>query len=639
LVAITAGCHAVSSGSAILIGAVGGGIMFGVEELFERLRLDDAVGAFPVHTAAGIWGTLAVALLGDPAALGTGLGFWDQLQVQGIGIVVTFAWAFGVGFISLWIINRVVPLRVTPEDEKIGLNVAEHGASTELIDLFQAMERQAESGDFSVRVPVEPFTEVGQIASRYNLVMGNLEASLKERDAIFENVDEGLFLLNLDLEFGAQFSAALPRIFLRESLEGRRFTDLFRQSCSQEQLQAIQDYLDLMIREDMDLAWVADLNPLSEMEIHIDDAVNGATTRILNCKFSRIYDQGRITHLMGAVKDTTAQVTLARELRESQETSRQQMERLFSVLHVEPQALSDFIVDSRAELERINEILRVDDPARTLLAKLQAIYRSMHTIKGNAAILNLGFFAAPAHQFEEKLDEILKQSEIQRSEFFPLVFMISEIQGLLGELDGLSRRLSDYSRSTADGSRDTFVRTVESMIERLSPELGKSVTLDAKEFEGERIPAEHRKALKDILVQLVRNSLSHGIESPSEREAVNKPAHGTIRLITRTVEDSLQLAVMDDGRGLAIGKLRDLALESGRWTAEEVAGWSESRIAKLIFLPGLSTADSVSHLAGRGVGMDIIRRSIHDPGGKIRTSFAPGKFTEFSILIPLRSQL
>lgn len=639
LVAITAGAHAVGSGAALLIGAVGGAIMFGVEELFEKLRLDDAVGAFPVHTAAGIWGTLAVAVFGNPEILGTGLGFWAQLQVQAVGVLATFGWAFGVGFVLLWLINKVIPLRVTPEDEKIGLNVAEHGASTELLDLFQAMESQAATGDLSVRVPVEPFTEVGQIASRYNLVMGNLEATLKERDAIFENVDEGLFLLNLDLRFGAQYSAALPRIFLREHLEGRRFTDLFGQSCSPDQLQAIQDYLDLMIQENMDLAWVADLNPLKEMEIHIDDTVKGATTRILNCKFSRIYDQGRITHLMGAVKDVTEQVMLARELRESQETSRQQMERLFSVLHVDPPALAEFIQDSNAELERINDILRIDDPAQTLHEKLQAIYRSMHTIKGNAAILDLGFLADQAHQFEERLDELLAQGDIKRSEFFPLVFMISEVQSLLIELDSLSQRLSEYSRATeaqSRDSRDTFLRTVESMIARLSPELGKSVALDAQEFEGDRIPAEHRKALKDILVQLVRNSLSHGIESPAEREAANKPIRGTIRLITRTLDDVLQLAVKDDGRGLAIEKLRAMALESGRWTSEEIASWNEAQIAKLIFLPGLSTAEETSHLSGRGVGMDIIKQSIHELGGKIRTSFAPGKFTEFSILIPLR---
>ncbi|MCR9143384.1 MAG: ammonium transporter [bacterium] len=635
LVAITAGCHAVSSGGAVFIGAVGGVIMFGVEELFEKLKIDDAVGAFPVHTAAGIWGTLAVALLGDPATLGTGLGFWAQLQAQATGVLVTFAWAFGVGYILLWIINRMIPLRVTAEDEKMGLNVAEHGASTELMDLFQAMETQAETGDLSVRVPVEPFTEVGQIASRYNSVMGNLESTLKERDAIFENVDEGLFLLDPDLQFGAQYSAALPRIFLREDLEGRRFIDLFRQSCSEEIVQAIKDYLDLMLQADMDLAWVADLNPLNEMEIHIDDTVKGATTRILSCKFSRIYDQGRITHLMGALKDVTEQVMLARELRESKETSRQQMERLFSVLHVEPAALAEFIVESNGELERINEILRIDDPTQTLQQKLEAIYRAMHTIKGNAAILDLGFLADQAHAFEEKLNQILNQSEIQRSEFFPLIFMISELRALLDELDGLSQRLIEYSQA-AEASRDTFIRTVESMIERLGPELGKSVTLDAQQFEGDRIPGEHRKALKDILVQLVRNSLSHGIESPAEREAANKPAVGTIRLITRILDDSLQLAVKDDGRGLAIEKLREMALESGRWSPEEIAGWSEAQIAKLIYMPGLSTAEEVSHLSGRGVGMDIIKQSIHDLGGKIRTSFSPGKFTEFSIQIPLR---
>ncbi len=635
LVAVTAGAHAENSGGAVAIGAIGGVLMFIGEEVLERLRIDDAVGAFPVHAVAGIWGTLAVALFGDPEILGTGLGFWDQLAVQALGVGTTFAWAFGVGLLLLFIINRITPLRVTVEDEQTGLNVAEHGASTELMDLFNALESQAKSGDLSIRAPVEPFTEVGQIAERYNIVMDSLEAALRERDAIFENVDEGLFLLGPDLKLGAQSSAALKRIFNRESLEGVDFVNLFRGSCSDEQIQSITDYLEMLLRDDMDLAWLALLNPMNELEIHVDDTEHGATTRILSGKFLRIQDpQGKITHLMGAIKDVTQQVMLARELRENQEQSRQQMERLFSVLHVEPASLAEFITESYTELDGINGVLRDDDPEVSLRAKLDAIYRGIHTIKGNAAILELQFLADQAHQFEERLQGILNEGEIQKSSFFPLVFMVSELHGLLGELEGLSDRLTEYSRKAEESGGDPFVRIVQSMIERMSPELGKQVSLDVSEFESGAIPSKYRKALKDILVQLVRNSLSHGIETPAERESANKPEAGTIRLISRMAGDTLQLAVKDDGRGLAIEKLRELALSSGRWSEAEIGTWSEAQIAKLIYMPGLSTAEEVTPLSGRGVGMDIIKQSIHDLGGKIRTSFSPGRFTEFSIQLP-----
>ncbi len=177
LVAITANCHAVSSFEAALIGAVGGLIMLAVDRLLVRYRIDDAVSAIPVHLAAGVWGTLAVALFGDPAILGTGLTRTHQFLVQLAGVLSCGLVAFGVTYVILFIINRKFPLRVDREHERMGLNVAEHNASTELIDLVTIMEAQARSHDLSLRVPVEPFTEVGQIADKYNQVMQALEDS------------------------------------------------------------------------------------------------------------------------------------------------------------------------------------------------------------------------------------------------------------------------------------------------------------------------------------------------------------------------------------------------------------------------------------------------------------------------------
>lgn len=645
LVGITASCHAVTAPYAVLIGAIGGLVMFAVEELLERLRVDDAVGAFPVHAASGIWGTLAVALFGDPEILGTGLNMWEQLGAQALGIGTCAVWAFGIGYIVLWTINKIIPLRVSAEDEKIGLNVAEHGATTELIDLFQAMDAQAQSGDLSIRVPVEPFTEVGQIASRYNTVMSSLEATLKERDAIFANVDEGLFLMDPKMVIGAQYSTALERIFQRESLALENFGTMIGRLVTPEEQQAIQDYLELMLKPDMDVAWVRDLNPMQEFEIHFDDTVRGATTKILQCKFSRIYDGKAITHLMGAVKDVTEQVMLTRKLRANEEKNKQQMERLFSVLHVEPATLAEFIEDSNTEVKNINNVLRADDPSLTLSDKLDAIYRAMHTIKGNASLLELNFVADQAHEFEERLSEMKANPELGRTDFLPLVFMMSRMQELLDELGGLSRRLTDYSASTAQdgrdagGFREAFLKSLAGVVEKLSTELGKECKLDHAAFQAEAIPQKFRKPLKDILVQLVRNSLSHGIETPDERLGAAKAACGTIQLAATILEENdqrrLSLIIRDDGRGLAIEKLRRLALESGRWSADEINGWSEAQIARLIYMPGLSTADESDKLAGRGVGMDIIKKGIQDLGGKIRTSFAPGRFTEFSILLPL----
>ncbi len=177
LVAISAGSPYVSSLSAVIIGLVAGVVMIEVTYLLEKKQIDDAVGAIPVHLGPGIWGTLAVALFGDRALLDTGLDHWEQLGVQFLGIVICFLWAFGLTYVLVRAVAKVIPLRVTPENERIGLNVAEHGKKTAMMELFETMDKQAKTEDLSLRVPVDAYTEVGQVAERYNTVMAKLEDS------------------------------------------------------------------------------------------------------------------------------------------------------------------------------------------------------------------------------------------------------------------------------------------------------------------------------------------------------------------------------------------------------------------------------------------------------------------------------
>src|SRR5262249_55923108 len=143
---------------AAVIGAVAAVVMWAAGMLLERLEIDDAVGAVPVHLAAGIWGTLAVALLGNVNAFTKADGRLEQLGIQLVGIATCCAWAFGIGYVVLSLINRVVPFRVDPAGELAGLNIAEHGASTEIADLLYDMEAHRRSGDFEHPIRVEPHT-------------------------------------------------------------------------------------------------------------------------------------------------------------------------------------------------------------------------------------------------------------------------------------------------------------------------------------------------------------------------------------------------------------------------------------------------------------------------------------------------
>lgn len=199
LVSVTANCHVIDTSSALVIGAVGGAVMYSLSHLLERLRIDDAVGAIPVHLGGGVWGTLALALfvnpqylyVNNPAALET-FNRAGLLGVQLLGVLICALWTFGIVYMVMRIYNRMNPIRVSAEQEHEGLNITEHGARTDLLDLFQVMELQSRTGDLSLRVPVEPFTEVGMIAQRYNHLMGALQSAIARADAIVRSTMDGI---------------------------------------------------------------------------------------------------------------------------------------------------------------------------------------------------------------------------------------------------------------------------------------------------------------------------------------------------------------------------------------------------------------------------------------------------------------
>lgn len=180
LVAVTAGCHAVDLPGAVCIGLIGGLLATLAVRWLEQMKIDDAVGAFPVHAVAGIWGTVAVAVFGDPLRLGTGLGPASQLLVQLTGVAACCGWAAFSGWALITLAGKLVQLRVSEEEEQSGLNIAEHRSLTELHDLLGQMETHQRTGDLSHPVQIESESEVGQVAAQYNRVLQTISAQQQE---------------------------------------------------------------------------------------------------------------------------------------------------------------------------------------------------------------------------------------------------------------------------------------------------------------------------------------------------------------------------------------------------------------------------------------------------------------------------
>ena len=190
LVAITAGCNSMTSVISILVGIIGAIIAIIVNETLNNFEIDDVVGAVPVHLAAGIWGTLAVGIFGDLNILDTGLDRFSQIKIQLIGIVSIGLFTFVSSYTVLSLVNKFYPLRVSPVQEELGLNIAEHNAVSVEHDLISILDKQSESGDLKIRGPQDPFTAGGVIGLYYNKLMSKLETSEEEKNKWRERISK-----------------------------------------------------------------------------------------------------------------------------------------------------------------------------------------------------------------------------------------------------------------------------------------------------------------------------------------------------------------------------------------------------------------------------------------------------------------
>ena len=142
-------------------------------------------------------------------------------------------------------------------------------------------------------------------------------------------------------------------------------------------------------------------------------------------------------------------------------------------------------------------------------------------------------------------------------------------------------------------------------------------------------------AIAEPLTHIVRNAVSHGLESPAERQAAGKPATGKIRLDAYHQANQLIVEVSDDGRGVDAGKIKAKALRTSLITSEEAERMSTAEIHDLVFRPGFSTADEITEISGRGVGLDVVRSVLHRLKGTVELETQPGQGTRFRLKLPL----
>lgn len=221
-----------------------------------------------------------------------------------------------------------------------------------------------------------------------------------------------------------------------------------------------------------------------------------------------------------------------------------------------------------------------------------------------------------------------------------------------GGLDGLTQthdRIEGRFHYLAEGLADEVTQArllplsdlfddYPRMVRDLAQELGKRVELHL-EGQDNRIDRAVLEQLRNPLLHLLRNALDHGIEPPAVRESLGKPAHGRLTLAAHRVGALMRLRVGDDGAGIDLGRLEAAVVAAGHTTPELWAQLGSQERMQFLFLPGLSTARSLSTTSGRGFGLDIVKSGIESSGGTVAVHSEPGRGTCFELHVPLSLSL
>ena len=216
------------------------------------------------------------------------------------------------------------------------------------------------------------------------------------------------------------------------------------------------------------------------------------------------------------------------------------------------------------------------------------------------------------------------------------------MQAMGGEtgLEAPFSRLSALLAEMRDAITRTRMRRIEGLfatfprlVRDLSAELGKQVFIELENGEVE-LDREMIELIRDPMLHIIRNAVDHGIETPADRRAAGKREAGMLTVTARQSGNTIHIGVMDDGRGIDVDRLAAKAVAAGIRTEEQVAAMSRDEKLEMIYEPGLSTAEAVTAISGRGVGMDVVRANIEKFGGALEIESLPGEGTRLLSRVP-----
>lgn len=508
-------------------------------------------------------------------------------------------------------------------------------------------------------------------------------AALKQKNEdianMFSNMHQGLFTIIEGGLIHPEYAAYLETIFETKEIANHNFVDfMFRRSTlSSDVIDAASTAVASIVGEDSMMYEFNSHLLVGELTLEFSDKPN----KLIELDWDPIVDEQEVvTKLMVTVRDVTALKALQAEA----EGQRQELMIIGEILAVDADKFSDFIDGSSGFVERCRTI--IEQTEQKDLGKLAELFRNIHTVKGNARTYGLKHITDTVHQIENTYDQLRKNDEMQwqpQALLGELAFAEQAIkvyssifrdklgrdgkQGTAGarvdreQINLLMERISalfdtelpanmiNIVRDTYNSlaaieaeSLQTVIADVIQSVQSLAGELGKpapEIQIHDKDIYTRK---EAHGLLNNIFMHVLRNALDHGVETPSERRQKGKPEQGRIQIDATENDGAVSFSVRDDGRGIALSKIFAKAVELGLYPAGAQRP-AAREIANLIFASGFSTADEVTEVSGRGVGMDAVREFLENAGGRIEVKLDAGdesaNFRGFTTVIQLPANL
>lgn len=501
-------------------------------------------------------------------------------------------------------------------------------------------------------------------------------AARRETQEIMETVNTGLFLLDKDLNIGQQHSRALNGIIGEDRLAGENFADVLRGRISDKDLKTTRQFIEQLYNPRVKEKLVDSLNPLHKVMLHNASGEESTTSRFLDFKFSRVYEDKDIARILVNVNDVSDAVYLEQRLEKERSQNDMQIEMLTTILNVNPKIINEFINNTKVHIDKMNNILKNPGSSQfELEGKLNAIYREMHSLKGEASALKLHSFTKIASDAEDKLDALQNQGKLSGNNFLPLAVHLDDLLSLSNTIETLGERINQAAPKApssanpvasiktapqpsivqaqvedvattsinfdggnevdlSDESDDEYLSYYQDFAKDIAVRQGKQIQLNGHNLAHINIPERLKQPIKEISIQLLRNAVVHGIESPEARQSVGKSAIGSIDLEMQRDNQNLIIALQDDGQGIDYEGIRHKLIADGRFAAEEANQMTHGDLLKTLFASGFSTKEHADEDGGRGVGLDVIKALVKEHNGKLNVNTELGKMTRFVITLP-----